>query len=232
MAKPLVSVVVPTCNRPRFAERALELILSQTYENLEVLIFDDSDPWKLMRLPKDTELRYYRLPHRFTIGEKLNLADQLARGEIIVQWDDDDWFAPRRLVRQLEAIILDQADMVGLGMNLVLTIPDCRFWRFKTDPSRIRGHSFHDGTIAYRRDRLKSIYPDLSLGEKLVFIDRAMKAGARVREIEQKDLFVYVRHGRNSWPFDARERLEPAPRPRWFPEETLVFYKMAAADVA
>jgi len=231
MGKPLVSVVMPTWNRPRFAERALELILAQTYDNLEILVLDDSDPWQLMRLPREAEVRYYRLPSRFTIGEKWHVADEVARGEIVVHWDDDDYYSPRRIVRQIEPLVLDQADLVGLGMDLVLTIPDCRFWRFKREPSRIRGHSLHDGTIAYRRGALKALYRDSSLGESTAFVNEAISGGARIVELHQKDLFVYVRHDRNSWRFDARERLEPAPQPRWFPEEMLVFYKMAAADV-
>ena len=39
---PLVTVVVPTCDRPAFVKLALQQIAQQTIENLEVLIVDDT----------------------------------------------------------------------------------------------------------------------------------------------------------------------------------------------
>ena len=39
---PLVSVLIPTYNRPRYFEEALCSVLEQTYPNIEIIVGDDS----------------------------------------------------------------------------------------------------------------------------------------------------------------------------------------------
>ena len=41
--KPLVSILMPTRNRPVFFKKALESALAQTYDNIEIIICDNSD---------------------------------------------------------------------------------------------------------------------------------------------------------------------------------------------
>ena len=41
MKKPLVSVIVPTYNGEKFISQTLESIISQDYENLEIVVVDD-----------------------------------------------------------------------------------------------------------------------------------------------------------------------------------------------
>jgi GT2 family glycosyltransferase len=38
---PLVSIIIPTFDRPRYLQEAIEAVLAQTYPNIEVLIFDN-----------------------------------------------------------------------------------------------------------------------------------------------------------------------------------------------
>ena len=40
--QPLVSILIPTYNKPKYAQEALESALAQTYENIEIIIGDDS----------------------------------------------------------------------------------------------------------------------------------------------------------------------------------------------
>ena len=41
---PLVSVIIPTYNRPDNLSRAIDSVLNQTYDNIEVIIVDDNNP--------------------------------------------------------------------------------------------------------------------------------------------------------------------------------------------
>ena len=41
---PLVSVVIPTYSRPVTLARAVNSVLGQTYQNIEVIVVDDNDP--------------------------------------------------------------------------------------------------------------------------------------------------------------------------------------------
>ena len=51
-------------------------------------------------MPDVAGIDYHRLEQRTVLGAKRNLACELAAGLLIAHWDDDDWQAPRRLMRR------------------------------------------------------------------------------------------------------------------------------------
>ena len=55
------------------------------------------------------------MPRRLSIGEKRNLAIDAARGDIIVQFDDDEYYAPLYLKTMLHVMQSQQADFVKLS---------------------------------------------------------------------------------------------------------------------
>jgi len=40
--KPLVSIIIPTYNRANYLEKAIESVLKQTYENIEIIVSDNA----------------------------------------------------------------------------------------------------------------------------------------------------------------------------------------------
>ncbi|MED3574367.1 glycosyltransferase family 2 protein, partial [Cytobacillus praedii] len=56
---PLVSILIPTYNRPDYFELALKSALEQTYENIEIIIGDDSTNNLTESLVKDKYLPFY-----------------------------------------------------------------------------------------------------------------------------------------------------------------------------
>jgi hypothetical protein len=62
-----------------------------------LIIVDDGADSISDLVPKDERIRYRRLPQRLSMGAKHNMACEIANGEVIVHWDDDDWNAERRL---------------------------------------------------------------------------------------------------------------------------------------
>lgn len=63
---PLVSVGIPTYNRPEGLRRTLECITGQTYKNLEIIVSDNCSPGpvneKVVRefMARDRRIRYFR----------------------------------------------------------------------------------------------------------------------------------------------------------------------------
>lgn len=63
---PLVSVGIPTYNRPEGLRRTLECITGQTYQNLEIIVSDNCSPGleteRMVRefMEKDSRILYYR----------------------------------------------------------------------------------------------------------------------------------------------------------------------------
>ena len=88
---------MPTFNRRAFIPLALKRFLAQDYPNKELVIVDDGAEAIGNLVNAVPGVRYIRLNQRLSIGAKRNLACREARGELIAQWDDDDWYAPDRL---------------------------------------------------------------------------------------------------------------------------------------
>jgi len=100
MDAPLVSLLTPTFNRREFFPRAVRCFLSQDYPNLELIILDDgTDPIKDLLLD-DPRIKYFYETSKKNHGEKMNICCERATGEILMVFDDDDWYAPDRVTRQ------------------------------------------------------------------------------------------------------------------------------------
>jgi len=108
---PLVSCIMPTYNRRAFVPHAIRYFLRQDYPEKELIIIDDGTDNIADLVPDDPSIRYYSLGSKITLGAKLNLACEYARGSVIVNWDDDDWYASGRLTYQVHAL-------EGTGMNV------------------------------------------------------------------------------------------------------------------
>ncbi|GAA2834841.1 glycosyltransferase family 2 protein [Kitasatospora sp. CM 4170] len=207
-ARPLVSCVMPTFNRRRFVEQALRKVARQDYRQLELVVVDDgSEPIEDL-LAGLGWARYVRLGERATIGRKRDIACETARGDVIVQWDDDDWYGPQRVSRQVEDIVRGTADVSGIGINLMLEVRTMQLWSTREQaaaaPRYAPVDSLAGGTLAFTRDCWREVggYPDASVGEDLGLLRRFADAGARIQGVSNRDAYVYIRHGRNSWRFD------------------------------
>src|ERR1700730_5261279 len=91
MITPLVSCIMPTYNRRPIIPHAIDYFLRQTYAHRELIILDDGTDAIEDLVPSDRRIRYERLPKKITFGAKLNLGCELAKGELIAHFDDDDW---------------------------------------------------------------------------------------------------------------------------------------------
>ena len=105
---PLVTILIPTFNRPKYFREALESVLNQTYRNIEVVISDDStidDTEHLIQdyLARDKRIKYFR-NKGFTMQENwrfLRAYDNPA-AEYVNWLMDDDLFMPPKIERMVE----------------------------------------------------------------------------------------------------------------------------------
>jgi len=99
-AGPLVSVIVPTHNRPDMLKEALESILSQTYPNFEIIVVNDCgrDVGELVHsLNRMDNITHVRHGINRGLAAARNTGIKLARGKYIAYLDDDDIFYPDHL---------------------------------------------------------------------------------------------------------------------------------------
>ena len=103
--KPLVSVIMATCNGERFLKSAVESVLGQTYANFEFLIVNDKSTdatSKILRTfsLKDKRIRVIENTENLGLTKSLNKALKEAKGKYIARMDDDDISLPERLQKQ------------------------------------------------------------------------------------------------------------------------------------
>jgi len=234
---PKVSCIMPTYNRRRFVRYALDLFQQQDYPNRELIVVDDgSDPIGDL-VEGLANVRYLRLSHRASIGEKRNLACQHATGELVAHWDDDDWYSSDRLRYQVTPILAGKADITGLDNGFVLELPSGEFWTINPKlHQRLFKGNVHGGTLVYRKELLAQglRYPDVNLAEDAYLLHYAMQRGKRLMRLANPGVFVYMRHGTNAWrEFAPGSFLNPSgweriDRPLMFPAQKLALYTSAA----
>ena len=95
---------MPTADRRTFVPWAIEYFLRQDYPRKELVILDDGEHSVRDLVPSRPDVRYYREEHPQILGDKRNRLCELARGEIIAHWDDDDWQAAQRLTYQVHSL--------------------------------------------------------------------------------------------------------------------------------
>ena len=96
--QPLVSVGIPTYNRPEGLRRTLECITSQTYQNLEIIVSDNCSPGpeteRVVRefMERNPRIQYYRPEKNQGLWFNFKFVLEKATGEFFM-WaaDDDEW---------------------------------------------------------------------------------------------------------------------------------------------
>jgi glycosyltransferase involved in cell wall biosynthesis len=196
---PLVTCIMPTADRRGFVPDAIRYFTRQTYPNRELLILDDGQDSIADLVPACEQIRYVRLERRLSIGAKRNLACELARGEIIAHWDDDDWIADWRLSYQVKALVRHSSPAVcGVSRLLFLDSQHGRAWTYSR-PVGERRPWIAGGTLCYHKTLWRRFpFPNISQGEDTRFIWSIPPES--VLNLTDNDFYVATVHARNTSP--------------------------------
>jgi hypothetical protein len=141
----------------------------------------------------------------------------------------------------MEPLLTSRATISGLPVEYILTAQDSRFWQFndrevtlmqrRQTQIKVSRFAFHDGTAVFSREVLRHgiKYPDVTVGQKVIFMIDLVDAGEKAKRVDNRRHFVYVRHGSNTWTFKEWQLLDRVSAPRWFPKSELDFFREAAA---
>lgn len=86
---PLVSVIIPTRNRPALVLRAIHSVLTQSMPDLEVIVVidgPDSKTEEALETIQDARVRLLALAERVGGSETRNRGVQVARGRWVAFW--------------------------------------------------------------------------------------------------------------------------------------------------
>ena len=107
--KEKVSCVIPTYKRNDTLGRAINSVLKQTYNNLEVLVVDDNEMGssysvkvkEIINEFKDPRVRYITQKKHINGAEARNEGIRQSQGEYIAFLDDDDEWLPDKIEKQI-----------------------------------------------------------------------------------------------------------------------------------
>lgn len=119
--KDLISVGIPFFNAEKFLSKAIESVISQSYDNWELLLLDDGSNDGSLEIAKrfeqhDNRVKVFSDGKNKGLGARLNELAMLSNGEYIARMDADDIMHPQRLETQLQ-ILTDNPSIDVLGTN-------------------------------------------------------------------------------------------------------------------
>jgi glycosyltransferase involved in cell wall biosynthesis len=160
---------MPTCDRREWVTQAIAYFRRQDYPNRELLVLDDGEHRVADLVPPDPRIRYVALDRRLVLGEKRNRACELARGDVILHWDDDDWQAPHRVRYQVEQLQLHGSALCGPSRALYFDPASAQAWLYDY-PAGPRAW-VAGNALCYRRELWReNPFPHVQVGEDTRFV--------------------------------------------------------------
>lgn len=124
-APELVSVIIPTRNRPELLERAVASVAAQDYRPIQLVIIDNFSDRPVQVNPRDLECIVHRNDSIQPASTNRNRGVKLSSGSLICFLDDDDTYLPNKL-STLAAALNDvelcygNTRMAGAGQDVKL----------------------------------------------------------------------------------------------------------------
>jgi len=207
--QPLVSVIMPTYTEERAEiERAIESVAEQSYANIELIVVDSADHQWLAAYCIEVDRCEYVAQEPRGVSAARNLGLDLADGDVVAFLDADDYYAERKLDRQVVRIA-DGADVVYSDSYHVSNTGSDPEYRPSFEPAQSEPFYIdffrHDGqkgniptsTIAVRASRIgdRRFNERLDGGEDYHFWVRLFESSDRIDHIDDPLAYIRQRQG-------------------------------------
>ena len=114
---PLVSAVITTHNRLDLLKRAINSVLGQTYANIECIVVSDASEDGTDDYCSKLPIKYISIPKSESKGgnHARNLGILASKGKYVAFLDDDDYWMPSKIEKQVELIETNDCELVHCG---------------------------------------------------------------------------------------------------------------------
>jgi FkbM family methyltransferase len=202
-AQPTVSVITPTYKRRMFLPMLIHLYQEQTYpkELRELIILDDSPQSNEDLIPKnDKSIRYLYQKDKMTLGEKRNKLNELARGDVIICFDDDDYHFPERIAYSV-CSLNSQKTLIAGSSKINVYYSDIKEMHQYGPFSNSHGTN---GTFAYRKEYVKKHQhdPTKNAQEEPSFTNNFSE---KMAQLDPDKTIICISHSSNT--FDKKKLL-------------------------
>lgn len=122
--RPLVSVIMPYYNGRKFIREAIESVLAQTYDNIEIVVVDDASPDEqdseyVKMLSEEIGFQLIKHDTNKGIGQTMADAVEVCKGKFIAELSQDDLYMPEKIERQVAELQANNLDAVYVGGDLM-----------------------------------------------------------------------------------------------------------------
>lgn len=175
MKEVMVSVIIPTYNRADLLLKAIESVLSQTYNDIEIIVIDDGsndDTQEKLKSYQD-RIEYVYIENGGPARAR-NVGMEMARGKYIAFLDSDDLYYPYKI--EIQADFLDKHHDVAMVCSELSAINDNGLCLDKLHLKKYHRSAYMDREATYENIYSESIsIPD---------------AGLNLKEWENKKIYV------------------------------------------
>jgi len=159
----LVSVILPVYNNELYIRDAIQSVLDQTYNNIEVILLisaaTNKESLEVMDSFTDSRIRRIYREHGVNLPMALNIGIKESKGEYIARMDSDDICLPKRFEEQIK--FLESHPDIGLCGTWFESFGHGKPFKNKlyTDPEDIKANllfysSFAHSSVMFRKEAL------------------------------------------------------------------------------
>lgn len=187
MSSPLVSVLMPCYNAEKYVEESLHSILTQTYQNLEVIAINDCSGDNTLAIlnrmaQKDSRIKVIDNEENLKLIKTLNKGIALCNGDYIARMDADDISLPTRIEKEVDFLEKNK------DHDIVSTL----FYAFRSEsPNKKDFHHspLHDEELrAYMLFKSGICHPAVMI-RKRVFTELGLSFGSEYLHVEDYALW-------------------------------------------
>lgn len=163
---PRVTVLLPVRDAADSVMRAIDSILQQDWQDLQLLVLDDGSvdgSGDVAMGVNDDRILVHRSERPMGLASTLNRGLDLSDSEFVARMDADDWSHPARLTAQI-AYMTEHQDIAACSTAVTAIRPDGsrRLWRYPADHDAIRASLLFENVLAHpasmmRRGTLHSL---------------------------------------------------------------------------
>lgn len=126
--EPLISICIPTRNRPKELSQAINSAVNQTYKNIEIIVSDDNseEKYKINQIVSDfnnRNIKYYYHKTPLGLSQNWNFCVSNVKGEYFLMLSDDDYLNNDaiqklyNLIKNNKSAILAQGNVVTVDKD-------------------------------------------------------------------------------------------------------------------
>ncbi len=211
-----VSVIIPTYKRSDFLQRAIDSVLNQSYDNIEIIVVDDNNPNSEYRFRTEEKMKkYVSFNNIIYIKNKRNMGGALARneglikssGDYITFLDDDDVYLPDKINSQINYMLANKLDMSFTDVrihnmnNKLVDYREHSYVKILTNKELLNQHIMHHltptDTYMFKRKSILDIggFDDVQMGQEFMLMLKAIRSGLKIGYLPVAHVIQYIHDG-------------------------------------